>query len=174
MLIVSLLFERLPVQKDTLWPLIVVKLYTLNTQNLEIHTLFCSTYPYRPNKVVPPWGLFSVFVLNVSFNLIIISDIGLWIIWMDVFTSLIHNLNFLSLAIQWLGFIALRLLLLFLFLLFIYIFYVTFDHLPVLWCCSVKFVCPNWFGSCFFYVLLYFSSCRKWEVLNCIYGQPDN
>ena len=32
-----------------------MKLYTLlKTQDLENHTLFSSTYPYRPNKGVPP------------------------------------------------------------------------------------------------------------------------
>ena len=47
------LFERLPVQKDTLfWRRSVVKLYTLKT----LKTIPCSsgTYPCMPNKGVPP------------------------------------------------------------------------------------------------------------------------
>ena len=91
-------------------------------------------------------------------------------------TWLIHNLNFplifyFLLSNDWVS-LHISLLLLLLFLLFIYIFYLTFDHLPVLSCCLAKFVCPHWFGSCFFLqVLLYFSSCRKWEFFNCVYGQ---
>ena len=60
------LFKRPPVQKDTLFKTLV-KLYTqFKTQDLENHTFSSGTYPYRPNKGVPPrenkvsqWTLFD-------------------------------------------------------------------------------------------------------------------
>ena len=54
----SQVLERLPVQKDTLFKIILlVKLYTslFKAQDLENHTLFSNTYLPRPNKgVLPP------------------------------------------------------------------------------------------------------------------------
>lgn len=49
------LFERLSVQKDTLFKTSnIVKFCTLlKTQDPKSHTLFTSVYPLRPNKGVP-------------------------------------------------------------------------------------------------------------------------
>ena len=53
---------------------LIVKLYTLfKTQDLENHTMFSGTYPYRPNKGVPPSppGPNTVFTLQIrEFSLI--------------------------------------------------------------------------------------------------------
>ena len=49
------LFERLPVQKDTLFKTLNsgIVLTLFKTQDLENNTLFSSTYTYRPNMGVP-------------------------------------------------------------------------------------------------------------------------
>ena len=48
------LFERLPVQKHTLFKTLNSEIVYPKTQDLENHTLFSGTYPYSTNKPEPP------------------------------------------------------------------------------------------------------------------------
>ena len=92
-------------------------------------------------------------------------------------TWLIHNLNFplifcFLLSNDWVS-LHISLLLLLLFYCLFTFFILTFDHLPVLSCCLAKFVCPHWFGSCFFFNRYYctFQAVESESFFNCIYGQ---